>query len=124
MSIQFDKVINQELGRPLTSDELTAVKWWLNIVGFGDHYDNALKSLIICGNINRIQHDFIKYWDNPEWIEKTRKKREEDRYFEQWADEEELAELERQMQRDAIRAIGELGNLIVDSVAACGGHQR
>ena len=117
MSIQFDKVINKELRRPLSPDELTAVKWWLNIVGFGNNYDNALKSLIICGSIKDIQHYFIKYRDNPEWIEKTR-------YFEQWADEEELAELERQMQRDAIRAIGELGNLIVDSVAACGRHLR
>lgn len=119
MSIQFDKVINKGLRRPLSPDELTAVTWWLNIIGFGDNYDNALKSLIICGGIKNIQHYFIKYRDNPEWIEKTRK---EYRELEQWTDEENLAELERQERSDAIRAIGELGNLIVDSVAVYGRH--
>lgn len=94
MNMQFEKLVNKGLGRPLTQDELAAVKWWVSVNNFEkNHYDKELENMIVVGNIKEIQYKFVKHGSDTEWIKNYR-------YFEQWAHEEELAELEAQFSNE------------------------
>ncbi len=66
--LPFEKLKKGGWRRVLTASELDAVKWWVvsvqNVRIDSPYYQNAMRNIIVCGNICGIKREFKKCSDN------------------------------------------------------------
>ena len=67
-TLPYEKIVNKKLGRTLTSDEIEAVKVFVEYCNFvspsSQYFDNAVRSVIAGGAIL----DLIEFSKQPLWV--------------------------------------------------------
>ena len=62
----YKELVNVDLKRTLTNEELTAVEWWVDVIlkkGVGR--ENLMRSMIISGGINNVLRHYNECLTNP-----------------------------------------------------------
>ena len=76
--VRLRVLINEKLKRSLTDQEVSAVKWRVeNILSISpkdsEKHENAIRSLIVCGNVPQILKEFVEHVNDKEWISSTKR---------------------------------------------------
>lgn len=91
-NLPLEQVKNEKSGRVLTAEEITAVKWYVELVlaysPRSEEYKNATNSLARGGDLDFILRDFTNHASDENWIAEQRR---------------DLAKLDKQMD-DNIKA--------------------
>lgn len=75
--VRLRVLVNEKLKRSLTDQEVSAVKWRVeNILAISpndsERHENAIRSLIVCGNVPQILKEFVEHADDKQWMFITR----------------------------------------------------
>ena len=63
-----EQLKNEKLGRVLTKEELTAVKWWAAILASNsESYESGVRELVVTGNIDNILQSFKAHGNDTAW---------------------------------------------------------
>ncbi|MCR4917982.1 MAG: hypothetical protein K5912_03510 [Alphaproteobacteria bacterium] len=71
--VRLRVLVNEKLKRSLTDKEVSAVKWRVeNVLSISpkdsEKHENAIRSLIVCGNVPQILKEFVEHANDKEWI--------------------------------------------------------
>ena len=67
-NLPLEQLKNEKLGRVLTKEELTAVKWWAaNLASNSESYESGVRELVAAGNIDNILQSFKAHGNDKAW---------------------------------------------------------
>ena len=75
-NLPLEQLKNEKLGRVLTKEELTAVKWWAaNLASNSESYESGVRELVAAGNIDNILQSFKAHGNDKGWAAMESQKR-------------------------------------------------
>ena len=75
-NLPLEQLKNEKLGRVLTAEEITAVKWWAAILASdSENYENGVRDLVVGGNIDNILQSFLAHGNDKGWAAMESQKR-------------------------------------------------